>query len=116
MSTEFNREWRRLGRELLEAGIITQLDRTAFAALVQSYVHWIKAQEGIKETGLLIRGPDGAARVNPLLRVSRDAQAEFTRMLGEFGMTPASRTRVATLKEPEVDEFEDLLQGPRLLQ
>ena len=101
------KEWRRLAKTLHAAGLITELDRLAFAALVQSYTRWIEAQEGLAKTGMLIRGKDGIPHLNPLLRVSRDAQAEYTRMLTEFGLTPSSRSRMHVESPAEKDDFEE---------
>lgn len=104
------REWRRLGRLLLAANIPTELDALALGALCQSYARWIEAQEAIARTGLLVRGDKGIPRINPLLAISRDCQAEYTRLLTEFGMTPSSRSRIRVEKAEEVDEFEALMR------
>lgn len=112
LSKEAKGVWRKLGRQLLDAGIVTALDRIALEALVESYCRWLKALQGIQEAGLLVRvGNDPAPRANPLLRIAREAQVEFTRLLGEFGMTPSSRTRVENLKPEEINEFEELLKS-----
>ena len=106
---EAKREWWRIGRQLLAAGLVTDLDRMALAALVQSYSRWIEAQTMLAQTGLLIKGKDGSPRLNPLLRVSAQAQAEYTKMLSEFGLTPSSRSRVKATKNEEEDPFEQFL-------
>ena len=103
------REWRRIGKQLLAAGLVTELDRMALAALVQSYARWIETQQLLSKSGLLVRNKDGLPRVNPLLRISREAQAEFTRMLSEFGMTPSSRSRVSVHQTDAADPFEKFL-------
>lgn len=110
LSARAKREWTRTGRQLLEVGIVTELDRMALAGLIQSYMRWVEAQEGLAQTGLLIRGKDGLPRVNPLLKVSRDSQTEYTRLLLEFGLTPASRSRVSVEPVKEEDEFEALMR------
>lgn len=113
LSDRAKREWRRIGRQLLGAGIVTDLDAMALAGLVQSYMRWVEAQEGLAQTGLLIRGRDGVPRLNPLLRVSREAQSEYTRLLMEFGLTPSSRSRVQAHKQEEGDPFETFLRGAK---
>src|SRR5262249_36869828 len=84
------REWFRIGRQLVDAGILTDLDRMAFAALIMSYIRWMDAQDGIAKTGVLVRGPDGTPRLNPLVQVARESQREFTSMASEFGLTPST--------------------------
>lgn len=106
------KEWRRLTKQLYAAGLVTELDRMALAALVQSYVRWMEAQEGLAKTGLLVRpGQDGIPKLNPLLRVSREAQVEYTRMLTEFGLTPSSRSRVKGEPPPSKDPFDEWIGG-----
>ena len=103
-------EWYKLAHQLADAGLVTELDKMALAGLVTSYVRWLEAQEGLVKTGLLIQGKDRVPVLNPLLRVSRDAQIEYTRLLGEFGLTPSSRSRLHVEPKEEVDEFEALMR------
>lgn len=105
LSLRVKREWRKLAVQLYEAGVLTEIDRIALAGLVTSYVRWIEAQEGLIKTGLLVKGPLGMPRQNPLIRIVIEAQAEYVRLLGEFGMTPSSRSRLRVEKPAEPDEF-----------
>jgi len=104
------REWYTLAHQLADAGLLTELDKMALAGLVTSYVRWMEAQEGLAKTGLLIKGRDNVPVLNPLLRISRDAQVEYTRLLGEFGLTPSSRSRLHVEPKEEEDEFEALMR------
>ena len=61
------------------------------------------------KTGLLVQSPRGPI-LNPLLRVIRDSQNEYTRMGIEFGLTPAASSRVHAAKPAVVDPFETFLQ------
>jgi P27 family predicted phage terminase small subunit len=44
--------------------------------------------------GLLVKGADGDARRNPVLRIARDAANDMLRFAGEFGLTAAARARL----------------------
>jgi phage terminase small subunit len=45
--------------------------------------------------GLLVKGTDGHATVNPLVNVSRLAAGDMLRFAGGFGCTPVARARIA---------------------
>ena len=100
LSATAKREWRRTGRLLREMGIITEIDAAQFAAYCQSYARWLECQELLAKLSVLIKGQMGLV-VNPLLRVARDAQEQFTRALVEFGMSPSSRTRIHAAPESQ---------------
>lgn len=107
LSDPAKREWRRTGRLLREMGVITEIDAAAFAAYCASYARWLECQEMLAKSSVLVKGNMGLI-VNPLLRVARDAQDQFTRALVEFGMSPSSRTRIQVTGESR-DSLDDLL-------
>jgi len=43
---------------------------------------------------MVIKGRLGKLEKSPYLAISKDTMAQMQRMLGEFGMTPASRSRI----------------------
>lgn len=87
--------WRRDGKQLLEAGVFTRIDIAAFAAFCVSYARWLDCQRELTRAGSVIyKDASGNYALHPLLKVARDAQAEFLRVASEFGMTPAMRTRI----------------------
>ena len=107
LSDEAKREWRRTGRRLRAAGLITELDTAAFAAYCSSYARWLQAQALLSNAPMLELGSDGTLRPSPLLRIVQQAQEQFTRALTEFGMSPSSRTRVQVSRpSKDGDPFE----------
>ena len=106
LSEAAKKEWRKTGKLLLASGIFGQLDGAQFAALCQSYTVWLECQAMLSKSSLLIKNKRGDLIPNPLLRVARDAQEQFTRSLSEFGMTPSSRSRLKVPKPVEDDPFE----------
>lgn len=68
--------WSEHAKTLIDAGTLRASDRHAFGLLCESYAAW---------------------RAEP----TRDTIAEYRRMLGEFGMTPASRTKVRVESKPQ---------------
>lgn len=48
----------------------------------------------INESGLLVRGPNGEPKPNPLLSIQGRADRQATTLARHFGLTPASRKRL----------------------
>lgn len=94
------RKWLELCAMLKEAGVMTVADIDALTAYVQVYWIWRDAVDIIKTEGMMI--PDektGAMVKHPMHQIRRDAQADFVKLMIEFGLTPASRSRVVSSKE-----------------
>lgn len=107
LSESAKREWRRTGRKLLAVGLLADVDEAAFGAYCASYARWLEANALLAKTAMLIKDQYGQLRPNPLLRIVREAQEQFTRALTEFGMSPSSRTRVhATPSARDADPFD----------
>jgi len=100
------KEWRRMGRRLFDAGLLTELDETALASYCQSYSSWVEANEKVQELGAVVVRMRGPVR-SPWVGIASQAWKEMTRMLGEFGMTPSSRSRVKVQTKPTGEEEED---------
>ena len=112
LSKEARKEWRRSGAFLLQLGLISDLDRAAFAAYCTAYGRWIEAEEGLKTYGVMIKSPSGFPMQSPYLSVANKAMEQMRSLLSEFGMSPATRTRVSAspLAPEEPDEFELLFE------
>lgn len=105
-------EWRRVGRELLNLGLVTPLDRTALALVCELWARWCECQDKIKEHGLVIKSPSGFPQANPYISIGNKCIEQLSKLLPEFGLTPSSRTRLRT-PTPESkpgDPFSDLGQ------
>lgn len=114
-------EWRRITKELSELGLLTNIDRAALAAYCSAYGRWVKAERAISRiedkfkdvpnagNGLAYQTSNGNWVVQPLVSVANKALEMMHKFLTEFGMTPASRSRIdldkGKSKEDELDEF-----------
>jgi P27 family predicted phage terminase small subunit len=115
-------EWWRAGPELHRLGLLTVLDVAVFAAYCQACGRWQQAEELLRqqaerdpETGaLVVKTATGSLMQNPLLRVAITAAADMIRYAGEFGMSPAARSRVAggIVAQMAPSKFGDLI-APR---
>jgi P27 family predicted phage terminase small subunit len=89
-------EWRRVAKALQRAGVLTIFDRAALAAYCQAYGRWVEAEERLRETPVLFKTPAGYVQQSPWLGIANKQLELMGRYMVELGMTPASRTRVAT--------------------
>ena len=83
------------------------------AAYCIAYCRWREVEEEIAKVrekdpvtrGLLIDG-----KINPLVKISRNCATELLRFAGEFGFSPAARTRISLgVGVPDNGKFGDLI-------
>jgi P27 family predicted phage terminase small subunit len=110
---EAKAEWQRVGPELLRLKLLTVLDIPMFAAYCESFATWALAERLFAESGgkLTIATTRGNEVPHPLLRIANDAAADMLKFGSEFGITPASRSRLGVDSEPPGGKFGDLLRG-----
>ena len=94
LAKEAKKEWKRIAGVLYDAGILTDLDRTA----LEAYCAWVAIhQQAIAEImsdGACVKTGTGSVKSHPSVKLAKDAIVQV-RLLGEqFGLTPAARGRV----------------------
>lgn len=104
-------EWRRTGRQLLEAGLLTNLDGPMLAALVVPLTRWLEMQALLAKSSVLLKKTDGTLYINPLVKIAKECQEQFMRALVEFGMSPSSRSRVHVEPVEQANPFDRFLEG-----
>ena len=87
-------EWRRIARTLVDMGLLTVLDLTALGAYCASYQLWVKAEKAIRKKGETYTSSTGLQKTSPWMRIARDAKADMRIFAAEFGLTPATRSRL----------------------
>lgn len=115
------REWTRIVPELYQLGLLTKIDRTALAGYCQCYGRWYEAEEQINELGrlskdklkFLYKTTNENLVMNPLLSVANKAMEQMHKFLIEFGMTPASRSRIIVKANESDDPLDKLLSTRR---
>lgn len=89
-------EWRRISKELAAAGLLAAADRAALAAYCQCWSRWCDAEENIQKTGTVIQSPKSGYPIqNPYVGIANTALDQMRKFLIEFGLTPASRSRIS---------------------
>jgi P27 family predicted phage terminase small subunit len=105
LNEEARREWARVVGELEANGLITRLDRAALAGYCMAWSHWIDAEVKLREFGAVLKSPTkGFPILSPYWTIANTALKQMRDLLSEFGMSPASRTRVEAVdRTPEAD-------------
>jgi P27 family predicted phage terminase small subunit len=99
-------EWDRMIPILRDLGVSSASDGAALAVYCQTYMRWRQALDEIERKGLTVEDGRGRPKVNPLLSVANQLEATMTKLLREFGLTPASRAAVNA--EPPNHEEDDI--------
>ena len=94
--------WRRLVPELLRTGLVGQVDEIALASLCSTWAQLIAAD---RELGDPARGDDAR-----LARRANQLRTSLLALLVQFGLTPASRNRLAPPASPRDDTMGGLLK------
>ena len=113
LNDEAKREWKRAGEMLADLGVVTELDRSAFAGYCQAWGRWVEAEESLKRYGVVVKSPSGYPMQSPFLAIANKAMEQMRGFLIEFGMTPASRTRVHAEPSVQDDPLEEFLSPRR---
>ena len=106
-------EWERISKQLVAMGLLTSVDRAALAAYCTAWSHFIEAEANVQKFGMVIKSPRGAGFPiqNPYLGISNIAMTQMRQFLIEFGMSPASRSRLnVTGSEFMEDPFETFMK------
>jgi P27 family predicted phage terminase small subunit len=117
LDREARREWKRRVPILLAMGVLTVADGVALGNFCQAVSMLVQAHKAMQQaakgagSGLLMKTPSGYVQQSPLLGIINAQVDIITRISREFGLTPASRTRLAAATEPDVDPLEAKLCG-----
>jgi P27 family predicted phage terminase small subunit len=87
--------------DLLECmGVLSLPDELALEQLVEAYADWRQAHEVIAAEGTHYETTSSTGgtmiRAHPAVAMRSDAARRFQSLMSEFGLTPASRSRVST--------------------
>jgi P27 family predicted phage terminase small subunit len=109
LSKAAKRVWREMVPILHELGTLTTSDGDALAAYCETKVTWRMAQDSIEQDGIVIESSQGRKK-NPAVTVADSSLKQMRSLLGEFGMTPASRTKIRSESGDTDSPFERLIK------
>src|ERR1700733_11144224 len=112
-------EWRRIAPGLFLFGLLSEADVMVLSGYCEATKRWRTAVEALNRVaemdptmdGLLVRGSEGQARPNPLVRIISEAASDMLRFASEFGFSPVARNRIAAGPAPSSGKFTGLLAG-----
>ena len=109
LSNAAKKHWEKISTELMDCGILTNIDVDALAVYCENYATWAEATKKLNRYGSVIKNKQGLPVLSPYFKVARNAFDQMKVLLSEFGMTPSSRTKVkATQKEKPKDDWSDI--------
>jgi P27 family predicted phage terminase small subunit len=86
-------EWNRIVGELTALEVLSRFDRGPLAVYCGAYALWADATEALQKFGTMIKSPTGYPVQSPYVAVVNRQAEIMMRMAGEFGFTPAARSR-----------------------
>lgn len=100
--------WDYTVEQLSRMRVLTMADRDVLALFCQAVVTWRGAQARIAREGMILQLPEGGTRTvaaHPAYSVMTKAENTIMRCAGEFGLTPAARTRIQVgAQQPEMQQ------------
>lgn len=106
LSEKAKAEWDRLVSELSKLKLITNLDSIALATYCGAYGLWAEATEALQKYGTMVKSPSGYPMQSPYIAVANRQAEIMMRIASEFGLTPASRSKIDQRNERERTLFD----------
>lgn len=94
LNTYGKRLWKEMLPKLIETGLFTDGDYQAFELLCMAYGDLIQARKDLKKSGTVVITEKGTVYQHPNVGIANQAWNRVKLMLGQFGLTPAERSRV----------------------
>ncbi len=88
-------EWKRVLPELARLELVKPIDAAALTADCLCWARLVEAQREIDKVGVIIANEHGFAVRNPAIGVIENASRELRAWANEFGLTPASETKLS---------------------
>jgi P27 family predicted phage terminase small subunit len=111
LKKEAKAEWNRLAPELFQLGLLTVVDGAALAGYCQTYARWLQAERMVSRKGLVLNAKSRYAQPNPAMAIAQKSLQIMRAFMAEFGLTPASRSRISVAPPTKPDPFEKYLHG-----
>ncbi|EOC3627936.1 TPA: phage terminase small subunit P27 family [Enterobacter hormaechei] len=107
--------FKRMADELDAIGVMSQLDARALELLVEAYTEYRHHCDTLEVEGYTYRtetqNGDVLIKAHPAAIMKADAWKRLRAMLGEFGMTPASRSKVNAKGPDAVDPLAEFMKA-----
>lgn len=106
LDTHAVEEWQRVTPDLEKAGVTSRVEATALATYCQAVSRMRKAEKEIFRDGITIMTESGLKK-HPAVGIAERAAVIVRAFASEFGMTPASRSKVQARpnEQKPINEF-----------
>ena len=101
LSKEAAKHWKNTVQHLVNAQVYTLMDEMALRMYCEAYAEWVTSQKEIERNGSVVFSPNGYPAVSPYVTINNKAWDKMYKILTEFGMTPASRSKVKVAKKAD---------------
>jgi P27 family predicted phage terminase small subunit len=94
-------EYAAKSKQLFNCGLLTEVDGTALAAYCEAYSMWVEAcmvRNELAEKWMTETTTNGNDIQRPIVGIINQSRMAMLKFLSEFGMMPASRSRVSVSK------------------
>lgn len=100
-------EWKRVAKNLADAGLLTTLDRSMLEAYCIQYAIHQKAAKAVSDAkSLIYKTQSGFVAAIPQVGIMNKALEQMRHLCRELGMTPGSRGRISVPEKPDSDDFD----------
>ena len=87
-------EWNRITKELLDLGLVAELNRALLAGYCKAYADWLDAENHWETEPRIFKTETGYPVVNPWRAVADKAFDRMHKIATGFGLDPASMSRI----------------------
>jgi P27 family predicted phage terminase small subunit len=111
LDAEARAKWDDLVSTAEAMGTLTQAEGEAITLYAQAYSRKRKAEAHLETHGIAIETESGGLKANPALRVIESCEAIMFRILSEFGLMPAAKSKVHIQQPAASDKLTEFLAG-----
>ena len=108
LTVEGKKEYRRTAKLLLGMRVLTEADMVALASYAHEFDEWRRACNVLALEGKVITSEKGGKYLHPMWGVANTHFKNMIKLMQEFGLTPASRTRIEA--QPVEEKVQSLAQ------
>jgi P27 family predicted phage terminase small subunit len=108
---EAHAEWQRITDNLEPMGMLHKVDHGLIVAWAVAWAQLRQATEDIAESGYTIINSHDNLVAHPAVAIRTKAIDQMIKLAGQFGLSPAARTRLETPEVEEFDPLKDLING-----
>jgi P27 family predicted phage terminase small subunit len=102
--------WRRVVPVLVEAGLFQAGDEESLAIMCQAYSDYRDCLDKLHAEGKVVETATGTIKANPLVAMAKTYADTHTRLSGEFGLTPAARSKMTLDPVEEADPLDAFIE------